>query len=96
MIALDLAIICESLERATRGHVRWSPHGRMPVERLTKERSNFVIDESSEVERRRAPPISQAQIPGRPPPSAVTEPAADHLERVPGLGGLVGGGWGFG
>eukprot|EP00959_Pyramimonas_sp_CCMP1952_P156050 3263877-Pyramimonas_sp.AAC.1 len=33
---IDLAIICESLERA-RGHVRWVPHGRMPVDALTKE-----------------------------------------------------------
>eukprot|EP00959_Pyramimonas_sp_CCMP1952_P150844 3156862-Pyramimonas_sp.AAC.1 len=34
--AIDLALICESLERA-RGHVRWVPHGRMPVDALTKE-----------------------------------------------------------
>eukprot|EP00959_Pyramimonas_sp_CCMP1952_P200935 4202483-Pyramimonas_sp.AAC.1 len=29
--ALDLAIICEALERA-RGSVRWVPHGRVPVD----------------------------------------------------------------
>eukprot|EP00959_Pyramimonas_sp_CCMP1952_P087550 1831827-Pyramimonas_sp.AAC.1 len=34
--ALDLAIISESLGRA-QGRVRWIPHGRMPVDPLTKD-----------------------------------------------------------
>ena len=34
--AIDLAIICEALEEA-RGRVRWIPHGRMPVDTLTKD-----------------------------------------------------------
>eukprot|EP00959_Pyramimonas_sp_CCMP1952_P348212 7293800-Pyramimonas_sp.AAC.1 len=34
--AIDLAIICEALEEA-RGKVRWIPHGRMPVDSLTKD-----------------------------------------------------------
>eukprot|EP00959_Pyramimonas_sp_CCMP1952_P376883 7893986-Pyramimonas_sp.AAC.1 len=34
--ALDLAGVCETLERA-RGHVRWVPRGRMPVDTLTKD-----------------------------------------------------------
>eukprot|EP00959_Pyramimonas_sp_CCMP1952_P326053 6824927-Pyramimonas_sp.AAC.1 len=34
--AIDLAIISEALERA-QGRVRWVPHGRMPVDALTKD-----------------------------------------------------------
>eukprot|EP00959_Pyramimonas_sp_CCMP1952_P462574 9483475-Pyramimonas_sp.AAC.1 len=68
--ALDLAIICESLERA-RGWIRWIPHGRMPVDAVTKDdftKCNaalfdlmssgriVLVDEESEVDRRRAAP----------------------------------------
>eukprot|EP00959_Pyramimonas_sp_CCMP1952_P398521 8350614-Pyramimonas_sp.AAC.1 len=45
--ALDLAIICEALERA-KGKVRWVPHGRMPVDTLTKDditKSNAALSE---------------------------------------------------
>eukprot|EP00959_Pyramimonas_sp_CCMP1952_P246310 5148215-Pyramimonas_sp.AAC.1 len=34
--AIDLAIICEALEQAS-GRTRWIPHGRMPVDALTKD-----------------------------------------------------------
>eukprot|EP00959_Pyramimonas_sp_CCMP1952_P402793 8440609-Pyramimonas_sp.AAC.1 len=68
--AIDLAIICEALERA-QGKVRWNPHGRMPVDQLTKDdvsKGNaalfdlmtsgrlVLVDEGAEVERRRAQP----------------------------------------
>eukprot|EP00959_Pyramimonas_sp_CCMP1952_P454309 9469693-Pyramimonas_sp.AAC.1 len=68
--ALDLAIICEALERA-RGSVRWVPHERMPVDPLTKDditKCNaalfdlmshgrlILVDEGAELERRKAAP----------------------------------------
>eukprot|EP00959_Pyramimonas_sp_CCMP1952_P396746 8312780-Pyramimonas_sp.AAC.1 len=68
--ALDLAIICEALEKA-RGKVRWIPHGRMPVDSLTKDdisKENaalfdlmmsgrlVLVDEGAEVKRRRGRP----------------------------------------
>eukprot|EP00959_Pyramimonas_sp_CCMP1952_P096108 2009544-Pyramimonas_sp.AAC.1 len=34
--ALDLAVIREALEHA-RGHVHWIPHGRMPVDCMSKD-----------------------------------------------------------
>eukprot|EP00959_Pyramimonas_sp_CCMP1952_P077686 1624078-Pyramimonas_sp.AAC.1 len=34
--ALDLAAVCQALEGA-RGHIRWVPHARMPVDSLTKD-----------------------------------------------------------
>eukprot|EP00959_Pyramimonas_sp_CCMP1952_P090461 1893717-Pyramimonas_sp.AAC.1 len=68
--ALDLAVVCETLENA-RGHVRWVPHSRMPVDELTKDditKGNavlasplihgklVVVDEAEEPDRRKKDP----------------------------------------
>eukprot|EP00959_Pyramimonas_sp_CCMP1952_P029918 627703-Pyramimonas_sp.AAC.1 len=68
--AIDMAIICAALEEA-KGKIRWIPHGRMPVDALTKDditKGNaalfdlmisgklILVDESEEVERRRTTP----------------------------------------